>query len=438
MNTILNMFKIPELKTRILWTAFLLFVYRIGAHIPTPGVNTEALARFFERVSEGSVFGMFDLFSGGAFGQLTIFSLGIMPYISASIIFQLLAVVIPYFEQLSKEGEAGRAKITQYTRYSTVALAFAQSFFIAYGVEQMEGGSLVNNPGLGFRLTAMITLTTGTCFIMWLGEQITEKGVGNGISLIIYAGIIVGLPSAFFSTFNQMQLGVIPFYIIFLVVVIVVVVTALTCFMQQAQRKIPVQYAKRVVGRKVYGGQNTYIPMKLNTANVMPVIFAQSLIVLFSTMISFLPDNLVGPNTRNALLEYTQPTNFANVVFFVILIYFFTFFYTAVILNPQDLADNMKKYGGYVPGYKPGAQTANFLEDVLNKITIWGATFLAGISVIPLLLIAWMNLPFYFGGTALLIVVGVGIDTMQQIESHLVMRHYEGFMSKKTRSRRRV
>lgn len=433
LSTIFNMFKIPELKTRILWTLFFLFVYRIGCHVPTPGVNTEAMARFFEQAAEGTVFGMFDLFSGGAFSQLTVFSLGIMPYISASIILQLLAVVVPYFEQLQKEGEAGRQKINQYTRYGTIGLAILQSLFISYGVEQMQGGGLVNNPGWGFRLTAMITLTAGTAFIMWLGEQITEKGIGNGISLIIYAGIVAGLPSAIFGTFSQLQVGALEPYIVPMILAIVLAVTGVTCLMQQAQRKVPVQYAKRMVGRKMYGGQNTYIPIKVNTANVMPVIFAQSLIVLLSTAVSFVPlDEL----NRNWLMEFLQPTHPVYIGVFVIMIFGFTYFYTAVIFNPQDLADNMKKYGGFIPGFKPGAQTAQYLEDILNKITLWGAGFLILISILPLILIAEMNLPFYFGGTALLIVVGVGIDTMQQIESHLVMRHYEGFMSKRTRSRR--
>jgi len=424
-----NIFKIPELKNRVLFTLAMLAIYRVGAHIPTPGINAAQLAEFFNQ-AKGTIFGFFDMFSGGAFSNMTVFSLGIMPYISASIILQLLAVVVPYLERLSKEGEQGRRKITQYTRYGTVVLSVIQSAGISLGLERMMvgEGSIVVNPGWRFRIMTIITLTAGTAFIMWLGEQITERGIGNGISLIISAGIVVALPSAVFKTIEQLRNNEIKLYTVAFMLLVIVIVVAGVVVMQQAQRRIPVQYPKRVVGRRVMGGQSTHIPLRINTAGVIPVIFASSLIVLPVTVLQLFTsaewpwvETLVNALAPGALL-YT--------ILYVILIVFFTYFYTAIIFNPVDLADNMKKYGGFIPGIRPGKRTSDFIDRALTRVTLVGAVFLAGISVLPTLLISWLHVPFYFGGTALLIVVGVGLDTVQQIESHLIMRHYEGFMKR--------
>ncbi len=428
LESVANIFKIPELKRRILFTLALLAVYRMGAYIPTPGIDGVQLKKIMEQNAEG-ILGFLDMFSGGAFAQLTVFALGIMPYISAAIILQLLAVVVPYLERLSKEGEAGRKKITQYTRYGTVGLSLIQSLGIALGLEGMMGGSLViGGGGWTFRFMTMITLTAGTAFIMWLGEQITERGIGNGISLIIFAGIVARLPSAVVVTIqdlfrNQMK----PYTLIFILLVIILV-TAGTVVMQQAQRRIPVQYAKRVVGRRMMGGASTHIPLRINTAGVMPVIFASSILMFPITILKFAANN--DRPIIQWLLDNFQPGSFLYMFLYVACTIFFTYFYTAIIFNPVDLADNMKKYGGFIPGIRPGRNTAEFIDRTLTKVTLVGAVFLSGIALLPTMLYTWFNVQFYFGGTALLIVVGVGLDTIQQIESHLLMRHYDGFMKK--------
>jgi preprotein translocase subunit SecY len=427
-----NVFKIPELKRRLLVTFGLLAAYRVGAHVPTPGIDGNALAQFFDQV-QGTLLGMVDLFSGGNLRRLTIFALGIMPYISASIILQLLTVVIPALERLAKEGEAGRKKITQYTRYGTIVLSAIQSFGIAIGLEGMRspaGVAIVPEPGWGFRLLTMLTLTTGTALIMWLGEQISEKGVGNGISLIIFAGIVVRLPSAIVASYTLISTGELKLFVFGAIVLLMLGVTAAVVIMQEGQRKIPVQYAKRVVGRRVYGGQSTHIPLRINTAGVIPVIFASSIILFPATLTRFVPHPWM-----QAISDALSPGRFTYTLLYAGFIIFFTYFYTAIVFNPVDLADNMKKYGGFIPGVRPGRKTAEYIDRTLTRITLPGAVFLALISVLPDFLIRWFNVPFYFGGTSLLIVVGVALDTVRQMESHLLMRHYEGFLRKKTKLR---
>ncbi len=426
-----NVFKIPELKRRVIMTAVLLIAYRIGAHVPTPGIDGHALSQFFDQV-QGTLLGMVDLFSGGNLRRLSIFALGIMPYISASIILQLLTVVIPALERLAKEGEAGRKKITQYTRYGTVALSIVQSLGIAYGLESMSsptGVHIVPHPGWGFRLLTMITLTAGTALIMWIGEQISEKGIGNGISLIIFAGIVVRLPSAIVASYTLITTGELKLFVFAAIVATMVAVTAAVVLMQEGQRKIPVQYAKRMVGRRVYGGQSTHIPLRINTAGVIPVIFASSLILFPATLTRFVPHPWM-----QSISDALSPGRLTYTVLYMGLIVFFTYFYTAIVFNPIDLADNMKKYGGFIPGVRPGKKTAEYIDRTLTRITLPGALFLALISVLPDFLIRWFNVPFYFGGTSLLIVVGVALDTVRQMESHLLMRNYEGFL-KKSRTR---
>ncbi len=426
-----NVFKIPELKRRLLFTAGLLVAYRLGAHVPTPGIDGHALAQFFDQMQQG-LLGMVDLFSGGNLRRLSIFALGIMPYISASIILQLLTVVIPTLERLAKEGEAGRKKITQYTRYGTVVLSAIQALGIAYGLERMPtptGASIVPHPGWGFRLLTMITLTAGTSLIMWIGEQISEKGIGNGISMIIFAGIVVRLPSAIVASYTLITTGEMKLFVFGGLCALMLAVTAAVVLMQEGQRKIPVQYARRVVGRRVYGGQSTHIPLRINTAGVIPVIFASSLILFPATLTNFMPH----PWMR-AFADALSPGRFSYTLLYMGLIVFFAYFYTAIVFNPIDLADNMKKYGGFIPGVRPGKKTAEYIDHVLTRITLPGALFLATISVLPDFLIRWFNVPFYFGGTSLLIVVGVALDTVRQMESHLLMRNYEGFL-KRSRSR---
>ncbi|MFQ5692972.1 MAG: preprotein translocase subunit SecY [Nitrospinota bacterium] len=422
-----NIVKIPELKQRILYTIGLLAVYRVGVHIPTPGVDGRALSEFF-RSQSSSLLSFFDLFSGGALSQMAIFALGIMPYISASIILELLTVVIPYLAKLKKEGEAGRKKITQYTRYGTVVLAMIQGMGISIGLESMQspsGAAIVAFPGWGFRLLTVLTLTSGTAFIMWLGEQITERGIGNGISLIIFAGIVAGIPSATLNTFRLLgQRELQPLVMIGVLVMMALVVAGIV-FMEAGQRRIPVQYAKRVVGRRMMGGQSTHLPLKINTSGVIPPIFASSLIVFPTTITQFIDH----PWMRAVSQNLTPGTVFYSLVT-VILIFFFCYFYTSIIFNPVDVADNMKKYGGYVPGIRPGKRTSEYIERVLTRLTFVGAIYLSFVVILPTYLIRFLNVPFFFGGTALLIVVGVAMDTMQQIESHLVMRHYEGFIKR--------
>jgi len=428
-----NISKIPELRNRMLVTFLLLAVYRVGVNVPTPGIDGSALTAFFERHNQGML-GMMDMFSGGALGNMSVFALGIMPYISASIILQLLTVVIPYLEKLKKEGEAGRKKITQYTRYGTVLLSVVQGFGIAVGLEKMTGpagGQIVMQPGWGFRLMTVITLTAGTAFLMWLGEQITERGIGNGISLIIFAGIVASMPSATFNTLRLMQTGeMAPITILFILALMVAVVGGII-FMERAQRRIPVQYPKRVVGRKMYGGQSTHLPLKVNTAGVIPAIFASSILMFPLTIVQFMPQDMKDAYPIiDTLLNALGPGHYLYNIVYVALIIFFCFFYTAVTFNPIDVADNMKKQGGYIPGIRPGKKTAEHIDWVLTRITLIGALYISAVCVLPTILIYQFNIQFYFGGTALLIVVGVALDLVGQIESHLLARHYDGFLDK--------
>jgi len=417
-----NIFKIPELRTRILFTLTMLAVYRVGAHIPTPGINGESLSKFLQEQG-GALLGFLDIFSGGSLSRLTIFALGIMPYISASIILQLLTVVIPHLSKLAKEGERGRKKIIQYTRYGTIVIALIQGFGIAIGLEQMKGGEFVMAGGWPFRLMTVITLTAGTAFLMWLGEQITERGIGNGISLIIFSGIVARLPSAVAQTFDLYRVGQLSLALLILLTVVMLGVVAAIVFLESGRRKIPVQYAKRVVGRRVYGGQSTHIPLKINTAGVIPPIFASSIIAFPATIAGFIQYPWV-----KTIGEQLAPGSVLYTLLYVGLIVFFCFFYTAVVLNPVDMAENMKKYGGFIPGIRPGQRTSDYVYTVLTRVTFVGAVYLAVVCVIPELLIYKLNVPFYFGGTSLLIVIGVGLDTAQQIESHMLMRNYEGFL----------
>jgi len=442
-----NIFAIPDLRKRVIFTFLLLAVYRLGAFIPTPGVDPVAIEEFTNQAKD-TILGFMNLFSGGALGRMTIFALGIMPYISASIILQLLTVVWPYLEKLSKEGELGRKKITQWTRYGTVVLSIIQSLGISFFLEKSSapgGAPLVPAPGWGFRLLTVLTLTTGTAFVMWLGEQITERGVGNGISLIIFAGIVVGLPRAIISTIEDVRLGSMSIITLILFVVFAVIVVAAIVLMERAQRRIPVQYAKRVVGRRMYGGQSTYLPLRLNTGGVIPVIFAASILSFPQSIGAMVQHPVLQSITR--AISWGEPLY--NLIYFVSIV-FFCYFYTSIIFNPQDTADNMRKYGGFIPGIRPGQRTADFIDMVLTRITLVGAIYLALVAILPEILITgfkvatipfiggtldallprWftegLGVKFYFGGTSLLIVVGVAMDTVSQIEAQMVMRHYDG------------
>ena len=437
-SPLINSFKIPDLKKRLFITGALLAIYRVGCYVPTPGIDGAALAEFFTRIAQtqgGTIFGIINMFSGGAMEKLTIFALGIMPYISSSIIMQLLTAVIPALEKISKEGKAGYEKINQFTRYGTVGLAVVQSFFIALWLEnpaRFEGLKIVMDPGWGFRIITVLTLTTGTIFIMWLGEQIQERGIGNGISLIITAGIISRIPAAIHqlfvlvSPFAASRRQIQPFTLIIMTLFLVAVVFSVI-LITQGVRKIPVQYARRIVGRKIYGGQSTYIPLKVDTAGVISIIFAQSIILFPATLASFIPNpgfqRLAQGLIRGQVL-YTSV--------YALLIIFFCYFYTAIVFNPQDLSENMKKYGGFIPGIRPGAPTAEFLDYVMTRITLAGALFIAFIAIFPDFVMAWLKVPYlvasFFGGTGILIVVGVMLDTLKQIESHLLTHHYEGFI----------
>jgi len=451
-DSLKNIFTVSDLRNRVLFTLGLLAVYRVGHNITVPGVNLVALAEMARQL-QGTMFGLYDMFSGGNLSRVTIFALGIMPYISASIILQLLTVVWPYLERLSKEGELGRRKITQYTRYGTILLSVVQALGIAIFLERqtkIAGGlPLVISPGLGFRLMTVLTLTTGTCFIMWLGEQITERGVGNGMSLIIYAGIVVGLPRAVLQTFDQMRTGQIGLIRILFLIVLMAFVVAAIVFVERGHRRVTVQYAKRVVGRRMYGGSSTHIPLKVNTGGVIPVIFASSILAFPATIASAFKGGIGEWLTTNL-----GPGMPLYNLLYVVGIIFFTYFYTAIIFNPDDVAENMRKYGGFVPGIRPGKRTAEYIDTILTRITLAGAVYLALIALLPQWLISgfkvapipfigeWldanlprvitegMNVPYYFGGTSLLIVVGVAMDTVQQVESQLIMRHYDGFMKK--------
>lgn len=420
-----NIAGIVELRKRIFFTLMMLAVFRVGAQIPTPGINTEALAAFFA-AKKGTLFGLFDMFSGGALERFSVFALGIMPYISASIILQLLVVVIPYLERLSKEGEAGRKKITQYTRYGTVVLSIIQGLGISVGLESMAGPggeAIVIAPGWAFRLMTIITLTSGTAFIMWLGEKVTERGIGNGISLIIFAGIVARMPSAIINTFRLMGTQAIGVATILFLTLVMISVIGFIIFMERGQRRIPVQYAKRVVGRKMYGGQSTHLPLKVNTAGVIPPIFASSIIMFPATIANFINIPWV-----QRVAQALSPGSVFYELLYVGFIVFFCYFYTAIVFNPVDVADNMKKYGGYIPGIRPGKRTSEFIDRVLSRVTLVGALYISAVCVLPSILIGQFNVPFYFGGTALLIVVGVAMDTVAQIETHMVARHYEGFL----------
>ncbi|GAV21386.1 preprotein translocase subunit SecY [Mariprofundus micogutta] len=425
-----NIGKIPELKSRILFTLGMLIVYRIGAHIPVPGIDAAALAQFFGQ-AQGSLLGMFDMFSGGALSRLTIFALGIMPYISAAIIMQLMTVVSPKLEQLKKEGEAGRRKITEYTRYGTLLLATFQGIGISIGLESFSvgGQSVVIDPGLDFRAMTVITLVTGTIFLMWVGEQITERGIGNGISLIIFAGIAAGLPSAIGGTLELARTGEYTAFTVLALFAMVLVVTALVVWFERAQRRIPIQYAKRQVGNRMYGGKASFLPLKVNTAGVIPPIFASSLILLPATFATFTKD-VEGLAWLGDLSAILSPGAWLYMALFTGLIVFFCFFYTAIVFNPKDTADNLKKNGGFIPGIRPGQKTADYVDNVLTRITVTGAAYVSIVCLIPEWLIAELSVPFYFGGTSLLIVVVVTMDTMGQIQSHLMSHQYEGLMKK--------
>jgi preprotein translocase subunit SecY len=454
-----NVFRVPDLRKRILFTLGLLAVYRFGGHIPTPGINADVLAQFFDQ-NKGTFLGFIDLFSGGQLRRLTIFALGIMPYITASIILQLMTVVYEPLAKLQKEGELGRKKITQWTRYLTLLLSTVQSLGIAFTLERQPG--FVNNPGIGFVLMTMLTLTTGSVFIMWLGEQITERGVGNGMSLLIFAGIVVGLPRAIADLYDKVRTqawGAFTVPAILLLVVVMIAVVAFIVFVERSERRIPVQYAKRVVGRKIMGGQSTHLPLRVNSGGVMPVIFASSVLTLPQTLgaLPLFRDNRYFSPIFQAL-RWGEPL---YTLLYAVGIIFFAYFYVSIVFNPNEVADNMRKYGGFIPGIRPGARTANYINDILTRITLVGALYLILISFIPEWMItgihlnhlygpigsfferlpAWitsgLNVNFYFGGTSLLIVVGVAMDTVNQIESQLIMRHYEGFTPRSGRIRGR-
>ena len=458
-DSVKNIFAVPELRKRVLFTLGMLAVYRVGSHITVPGINKDALLILADQ-AKNTMFGLYDMFSGQNLSQMTVFALGIMPYISSSIILQLLTVVWPYLERLSKEGELGRRKITQYTRYGTLVLSIVQGLGIAFFLErstEIAGGvPLVYEPGWGFRLMTVLTLTTGSLFVMWLGEQITERGIGNGMSLIIFAGIVVGLPQAVIATLEQMSTGQMSLLRILVLLVLMVLVIGAIVFVERAHRRVTVQYAKRVVGRRMYGGSSTHIPLKVNTGGVIPVIFASSILMFPATIAPM----LAPESWYRTALDQIAPGMLLYDLLYVAGIIFFCYFYTAIIFNPDDVAENMRKYGGFIPGIRPGKRTAEYIDTILTRVTLVGAIYLAIVAILPTFLISGINLTqlpgigdqldaylpafitrglnvqFYFGGTSLLIIVGVAMDTVQQVESQLIMRHYDGFM-KKTRIRGR-
>ena len=412
--------KAGDLRKRILFTLLMFLIFRLGAHIPVPGINADAMEALIK--GGGNILGFFDVISGGAFRRFSIFAMSITPYINASIIMQLLTVVVPKLEQLSKEGEEGRKKITQYTRYGTVILGFIQSLGMAFTLKAT--GALLN-AGIGGYLMVAITLTAGTAFLMWLGEQITEKGIGNGISLIIFAGIVSAIPGGLYNIFDALKAGTINIFSVILLIIIGGIVIAAVVAVNEGQRRIPVQYAKRVVGRRVYGGQSTHIPLKVNQAGVIPVIFASSILLFPTTIANFFQGSPVATWIIN-VFRWGGPT---QTIMYALFIIFFTYFYTAITFNPMDVADNMRKYGGFIPGLRPGRPTAEFLDKILTRVTLSGAVFLALIAILPTFVLLTTNIQnVYFGGTSLLVVVGVALETMKQIESHLLMRHYQGFM----------
>jgi len=422
MSGISGLVKIAELRKRILFTLGMLAVYRIGVHVPTPGVDGAALQQVFASM-QGTIFGWFNLFSGGALERFSILALGVMPYISSSIIFQLLTVVWPYLHNLQKEGDAGRRKITQYTRYGTVLLALIQGYGISAGLQQYNNPPVVLNPGIGFQVMTMLTLTTGTIFLMWLGEQISERGIGNGTSLVIYAGIAARVMDGVGSSFGLYRSGELSFLKLVLIGIIIVGTFAAIIFVERGARRIPVHYAKRIVGRKVYGGQNSHLPLKVNTAGVIPPIFASSLIMFPATVGTFFPSPWM-----QKLTSQLQPGALMYDVLFVGLIIFFSYFYTSVTFKTEDLSDNLKKYGGFIPGIRPGEPTANYIDWVLSRLTLSGAIYMSLICVLPSVLTSTLKVPFYFGGTTVLILVGVALDTVAQIETFLISKNYEGFM----------
>lgn len=428
-ETIQNIFRIEELRDRIIFTLLMLIVFRLGAHIPTPGIDGVALTAFFEAQS-GSILRFFDMFTGGALARLTVFALGVMPYISASIIIQLLTAVFPYLERLSKEGDAGRKRITSYTRYSTIVLAIIQSFGIAVGIQSMAApnGTPIVLPHIDpwlFRFLTVVTLTGGTTFLMWMGEQINERGIGNGISLLIFAGILVDIPGAVVNSIRLIQAGELSVLIMVITTVIMVTVLFSVIFMETAYRKIPVQYAKRMQGNKMYSGQTSHLPFKINSSGVIPPIFASSILAFPATITGFAT---VG--WLQTISQQLMPGQWLYSILFVLMVFFFCFFYTAIQYNPAKIAEEMKKYGGYIPGIRPGKKTAEYLNDVLARLTFGGAIYLASVCILPSILFVLFNVPFSFGGTALLIVVGVALDTINQVETFLLNRNYDGFMRK--------
>jgi len=423
--------KLPELQRRLAFTLALIAVYRVLVFVSLPGVNRSVMQSIMAQ-SSGSFLGMFNMFSGGALEQLSVIALGIMPYISASIILQLLTVVVPSLERLSKEGEAGRKKINQYTRYGTIALTVIQGYFLAASLEgwnstYQAAGQVVLNPGWSFRLMSILTLATGTTLVMWLGEQITERGIGNGISLIIFAGIVADMPDGVVRLYQRVKQGDVGVMVLALLAGVVVGVVAVIIFFEQAQRRIPVQYAKRIVGRRQYGGQTSHLPLKINTAGVIPPIFASS-ILMFPAQIA----EYVNTPWMRSIGDALRHDDWRYMTLYVLLIVFFCFFYTAVTFNPVDVADNLKKNGGFIPGIRPGKKTAEYIDRVLTRITFGGACYIASVCVLPTILMTRFKVPFYFGGTSLLIVVGVALDTVQQIQSHLITRHYDGFLGQKS------
>ncbi len=421
-----NLARLPELKKKLLWTFVLLAVYRVGIHIPVPGVDSHALTEFFNSASN-TLFGLFDMFSGGGLKKLSIFALGIMPYISSSIILQLLTVVSPELKRLSKdEGAEGRKKITQYTRYGTVIITCIQGLGGAVGLESMSsptGQSLVLLSGWSFRLVTMITLTAGTVFLMWLGEQMTKKGIGNGISMIIFAGIVAGLPSALSNTFRLVSAGELSLIILFLILVVMGAVLAFIVFVERGQRRIPIHYAKRMLGRRMVGGQTTHLPLRINVAGVIPPIFASSILLFPATLANF-----SSVEWLKKISGYMTPSSIIYNIAYIALILFFAYFYTAILFDPKSISENIQKQGGFIPGIRPGAKTREYIDHVLSRITLWGALYMSVICVLPMILISQFNIPFYFGGTSLLIVVGVSMDFMGKIESYLISRQYEGLM----------
>ena len=423
-----KMAQMPELRKKLAWTILILCMYRVGVHVPVPGIDAGALSHFFASM-QGSVFALLDMFSGGGLSNVSVFALGIMPYISASIILQLLQVVSPEIKRMAKEeGQAGKRKITQYTRYLTVAITLIQGLGIATMLEGMtspEGAPVVMNPGWEFRLVTIATLTAGTILIMWLGEQITAKGIGNGISLIIFSGIVVGIPSALLRSYQLIKAGDMNVLFAIFILIMMLAVTVGIVFVERAQRRIPIQYAKRQIGRKMYGGQTTHLPLRINTAGVIPPIFAQSLLLFPATVAGFSTIEWL-----QQVVAWFQPTSIVYNIVFVALIFFFCFFYTAIIFEPKDIAENLKKAGGFVPGIRPGEKTREYIDHVLTRLTLWGGIYISIISVLPMLLIAQFNVPFYFGGTSLLILVGVAIDFMGQVESHMISQQYGSLMGK--------